>query len=100
MTSQSQETDDELLLRIRSGDEEAFLSLYKRRQGALYRFALHMSNSVQVAEDVTQEGFLAMLRDGCGYDSERGTLSGYLFGIARKLILRQIERGRLDVALE
>jgi len=100
MTAQSQETDDELLLRIRSGDEQAFLSLYRRRQGALYRFALHMSSSVAVAEDVTQDVFLTVLREECGYDPERGTLSGYLFGIARKLILRQMERGRAMVALE
>src|SRR3954447_3642403 len=100
MTSQSQETDDELLLRIRSGDEQAFLSLYRRRQAALYRFALHMSSSVSVAEDVTQDVFLAVLREECGYDPERGTLSGYLFGIARKLILRQMQRGRAMVALE
>jgi len=100
MTGPTQETDDELLLRIRSGDEEAFLSLYRRRQGALYRFALHMSSSIAVAEDVTQDVFLTVLREDCGYDPERGTLSGYLFGIARKLILRQMERGRSTVALE
>ena len=99
MTLHPQDTDDELLLSIRSGDEEAFLALYRRRQAALYRFALHMSGSAAVAEDVTQEVFLAVLRDDCGYDPERGTLSGYLFGIARKLILRQVERGRADVAL-
>jgi RNA polymerase sigma-70 factor, ECF subfamily len=37
------------------------------------------------------------LREECGYDRERGTLSGYLFGIARKLVLRNLERGRADV---
>ena len=100
MTPQLQETDDELLLSIRSGDEEAFLVLYRRRQGALYRFALHMSGSATVAEDVTQEVFLAILREECGYDPDRGTLSGYLFGIARKLVLRQLERGRADVVLD
>lgn len=94
------ESDDELLVRIRSGSEEAFLGLYRRRQGALYRFVLHMSGSAAVAEDITQEVFLALLRDGCGYDAARGTLSGYLFGIARKLLLRHIERGRLNVPLE
>src|SRR5439155_5924462 len=100
MTSQAQETDGELLLRIRSGDEQAFLGLYRRRQAALYRFALHMSSSVAVAEDVTQDVFLAVLREDCGYDPDRGTLSGYLFGIARKLILRQVERGRTNVTIE
>jgi RNA polymerase sigma-70 factor (ECF subfamily) len=100
MTPHQQETDDELLLQIRSGDQEAFLSLYRRRQAALYRFALHMSGSAAVAEDVVQEVFLALLREDLGYDPERGSLSGYLFGIARKLVLRHMERGRADVVLD
>src|SRR5215470_7454230 len=94
------ETDDDLLMRIQSGDEEAFMSLYQRRQAALYRFVLHMSGSASVAEDVIQEVFLVLLREGCGYDPSRGTLSGYLFGVARKLVLRQVERTRGDVALD
>src|SRR5215510_10390877 len=100
MTPHPAESDDELLLRVRSGDEQAFLGLYRRRQAALYRFALHMSGSVPVAEDVTQEVFLALLREDCGFDAARGTLSSYLYGIARKLILRHLERGRADIALE
>jgi RNA polymerase sigma-70 factor (ECF subfamily) len=93
------ETDDELLLRMRSGDEQAFSALYRRRQAAIYRFALHMSGSPATAEDVIQEVFLALIRDDCGYDPERGTLAGYLFGIARKLVLRHLERRRADVPL-
>ncbi|MEO8596394.1 MAG: RNA polymerase sigma factor [Candidatus Solibacter sp.] len=100
MTLAPGETDDELLLRTQSGDEEAFLTLYRRRQAGLFRFALHMGGSRPVAEDVTQEVFLALLREDCGFDPSRGTLSGYLFGIARKLVLRHLERGRSDVALE
>ena len=100
MTSAPVETDDTLLLRLKNGDEEAFLILYRRRQAGLFRFALHMSGSMPVAEDVTQEVFLALLREDCGYDPDRGTLSGYLFGIARKLVLRQLERGRSNVALD
>ena len=94
------ETDEQLLIRIHSGDEQAFVSLYRRRQAAIFRFALHMSGSDATAEDITQEVFLALIRDRCGFDPERGSLSGYLFGIARKLVLRHLERGRLDVALE
>ena len=100
MTPTPPETDDELLIRIHSGDEQAFLTLYRRRQAALYRFATHMSGSAAVAEDIVQEVFMALLREACGYDPQRGTLSGYLFGIARKLVLRQVERGRSDVALD
>jgi RNA polymerase sigma-70 factor, ECF subfamily len=94
------ESDEDLLIRIHSGDEQAFVSLYRRRQGAIFRFALHMTGAEAQAEDITQEVFLAILREQCGFDPARGTLSGYLFGIARKLVLRQMERGRLDVALD
>jgi RNA polymerase sigma-70 factor, ECF subfamily len=100
MAQYASQTDDELLFRLRNGDEQAFVALYRRRQGALYRFATHMSGSPAAAEDITQEVFLALLREECGYDKERGTLSGYLFGIARKLVLRNLERGRADVPLE
>jgi len=100
MTTPSPETDDELLMRMRNGDEQAFVSLYRRRQGAIYRFAMHMSGSAPAAEDVTQEVFLALIRDDCGYDPERGSLSAYLFGIARKLVLRQLERGKADLPLD
>ncbi|HTS28372.1 MAG TPA: RNA polymerase sigma factor [Bryobacteraceae bacterium] len=100
MTSRQPESDDDLLLLMRSGDEQAFVSLYRRRQAAIYRFAQHMSGSATVAEDITQEVFLALIRDECGYDPDRGTLSGYLFGIARKLVLRHLERGRSDVTLD
>jgi RNA polymerase sigma-70 factor, ECF subfamily len=94
------DADEELLIRIHSGEEQAFVSLYRRRQAAIFRFALHMSGSEALAEDITQEVFLAVIRDDCGFDPARGTLSGYLYGIARKQLLRHIERSRLDVTLE
>jgi RNA polymerase sigma-70 factor (ECF subfamily) len=62
MAPASTETDDVLLSRLRRGDEAAFVALYRRRQGAIYRFALHMSGSATAAEDITQEVFLALLR--------------------------------------
>jgi RNA polymerase sigma-70 factor, ECF subfamily len=88
------ETDDELLRRMRSGDEQAFVVLYRRLQGPIYRFALQMTGGAAIAEDVTQEVFLALIRNNCGYDVTRGALAAYLFGIARKLVLRHLERNR------
>jgi RNA polymerase sigma-70 factor (ECF subfamily) len=100
MMAGAPDSDQEILQGIRSGNEEAFLGLYRRRQGALYRFALHMSGSAPVAEDITQEVFMVLLRDECGFDPSRGTLSGYLFGVARKLLLRHLDRERADLSLE
>src|ERR1019366_9167430 len=94
------ESAHQLYERLRAGREQAFVALYHRRQPSLYRFALQMSGSAPVAEDITQEVFLALLREECGYDPNRGSLIAYLFGIARKLLLRQFERRRSDVGVD
>jgi len=86
--------DEDLLRLMSSGIEDAFTTLYRRRQGGVYRFALQMSGSASVAEDVTQEVFLALIRDAKGFDAERGSLAGYIYGIARNQVLRRIEKDR------
>ena len=96
----STDSDDRLMARLRAGDEAAFVSVYRHLQGGIYRFALRMCGSETAAEDVTQEVFLALIRDGSGFDPARGTLSAYLYGIARKQVLRHLERSRGDVALD
>ena len=91
---------DETLLRMAmAGDEEAFTRLYRRLRGVVYRFARQMSGSSSVAEDVTQEVFLVLLRRSELYDSRRGSLSTYLVGIARNEILRRLDRDRAYVTL-
>jgi RNA polymerase sigma-70 factor (ECF subfamily) len=78
--------------RIEAGDEEAFATLYRRRQGAVYRFALQMCGSPATAEEVTQEVFLALVETPGRYDSARGSVAGWLFGIARNRVLRWLEK--------
>jgi len=90
--NQMNESDEILLARMLDGDEEAFAALYRRRQGPVYRFALHMTNSVAAAEDITQEVFLALLETGHRFDSSRGSLLSLLYGIARNHALRRIEK--------
>jgi RNA polymerase sigma-70 factor (ECF subfamily) len=96
-------SDEDLLQRMLSGDEEAFVALYRRRQGGVYRFALHMSGSATAAEDVTQEVFLALMRDGAKFDPRRGSLAAFLYGIARNHVLRWLDRpafGELEARAE
>ena len=92
-------TDEELLRRMLAGDGEAFEKLYDRRQSGVYRFALRMSGSPQLAEDVTQDVFIALMRDGHQFDPARGTVAGYLYGMARHRVLRRLERERSFVSL-
>ena len=57
-------TDEELLARMRMGEEDAFDLLFTRREGLVYRFALRMSGSPALADDVTQDVFLALIQIG------------------------------------
>jgi RNA polymerase sigma-70 factor (ECF subfamily) len=85
-------TDERLLQLALDGDEEAFTALYRRRQGPIFRFALHMSGSTHIAEEVTQEVFIFLLQRGRDFDPERGVLAAYLFGVARNYVRRALER--------
>jgi len=90
MNLKNELSDSELLRLMLAGDEEALALLYRRRQGGIYRFALQMSGSKTIAEDVTQEVFLFLMRDGHVFDPAKGSLSAFLFGVARNYVLRRL----------
>jgi RNA polymerase sigma-70 factor (ECF subfamily) len=93
------DSDEDLLRRIAAGDAAAFTALFRRRQSDVYRFALHMTGRPPAAEDVTQDVFLALMRDAGRYDASRATVRGWLAGIARNHALRRLERERRIVPL-
>lgn len=92
-------SDEELLRLMMAGDGDAFEELYDRRQGGVYRFALRMSGSAEIAEDVTQDVFMALMRDGHQFDPARGNVAGYLFGMARHRTLKRLRRERTFVSI-
>ena len=92
-------SDEELLRRMSAGDADAFGKLYDRRQSNVYRYALRMSGSSAFAEDVTQDVFIALMRDAHQFDETRGTVAAYLFGITRHRVLRKLERERTFASL-
>ena len=78
-----------LLEGARRGEAEAFSRLFARLQGPIFRYATHMCGR-DAADDVVQETFLAVLRRPDRYDSTRGTVVNYLFGIARHFVLKRL----------
>lgn len=87
-------SDGDLLRLLAAGEEKAFLEFYRRYQGLVYRFALQMSGKAEVAEEVTQDVFIAVMNSAQRYDSERGSVPAFLYGIARNFVLRSLERER------
>lgn len=95
MDLKSDLSDSELLRLMLAGDAEALSVLYHRRQGGIYRFALQMSGSKSIAEDVTQEVFLFLMREGRVFDPSKGAVSAFLFGVARNHVLRRLRTEHL-----
>jgi RNA polymerase sigma-70 factor, ECF subfamily len=99
-TSGPKESDQALVERTAAGDREAFATLYRRHQGAIYRFARLMTGSPPAAEDIVQEVFLVLMKDAARYEAQRAALTTYLFGIARRVTRRRLLRERrfVDIA--
>jgi RNA polymerase sigma-70 factor (ECF subfamily) len=85
---------------MQAGDEQAFATLYRRRHRGIFRFVLHMGGSPEVAEDVTQEVFMMLIREAHRFDQSRGSLNAFLLGVARNHLLRRLQRERFYAPLE
>lgn len=88
-------SDSELLQLSAKGNEDAFLMLFLRHEGPVFRFALHMSGSRETAEEVTQEVFLTLLSERNQYAEQQGALQGYLIGVARNKVRRHLTEARV-----
>ena len=91
--------DIELMRRLSEGDEGAFLEFYRRHQGGLYRFAVHMTGRPELGADVVQETFLTLIRQAGKFDEEKGAPAAFLYGIARNHIRKLREKEGRYVAL-
>jgi RNA polymerase sigma-70 factor (ECF subfamily) len=89
--------DAGLLERARRGDEQAFSTLFARYQRSIYRYGAYMCGR-EAADDVVQDTFLAVLRQHARHDAPTSTLGGYLFGIARHVVIKRLA-AKGDVSL-
>lgn len=93
-------TDERLLKRASRGDETAFLLLYERHRDAIFRFAYRMLGSTALAEDVTHDCFLSLIKQPARFDATRATLRTYLFAAARNLALKHFRQSGSEVAID
>lgn len=100
MKAPSDPSDSALLQSMQAGDEEALAALYRRRQPIIYRFVLQMCGSQAIAEDVTQEVFMVLMREGHTFDPARGSLNAFLMGVARHHVLRRLQRERFYISMD
>lgn len=78
--------DEELMLAYAAGDAGAFAQLYDRHERAVYRFLLRSLRNPQLADDLLQETWLAVVRNAAGY-APRARFTTWLYGIARSKLI-------------
>jgi RNA polymerase sigma-70 factor (ECF subfamily) len=89
------DSDEHLLAQTAAGNAYAFAALFRRRQGQVFRFALHMTGSAASADDVTQDVFLVVMKSAGRYQPGRSGVMAWLLGIARNCARQRFDRDRL-----
>lgn len=92
--------DEVLLSRAEAGDQTAFLELYHRYRDLIFRFAFRVLGTVELAEDVTHDCFLNLIRKPENFNPELGSLSTYLYAAARNLALKYFRKSGREAGLE
>jgi RNA polymerase sigma-70 factor, ECF subfamily len=93
-------TDELLLSKAGKGDQAAFLELYERYREPIFRFAYRLLGSVEIAEDVTHDCFLSLIRKPENFRPERASLKTYLYAAARNLALKHFRDHGRETGLE
>ncbi|WP_326555047.1 RNA polymerase sigma factor [Micromonospora sp. NBC_01813] len=84
-------SDDDLLAqRFTAGDETALREIYDRYGRAVLHLATSTLGTRADAEDVVQTTFVAAWLGRDGFDAQRGSLLGWLLGIARRKVVDRI----------
>jgi RNA polymerase sigma-70 factor, ECF subfamily len=96
------QTEQELMRRLISGDEDAIRTLYARFARPVFGMGMRMLGSRVAAEELTQDVFLAAWRKASRYDAARGRLSTWLMTIAHNLAVDRLRReaGRIPTAMD
>jgi RNA polymerase sigma-70 factor (ECF subfamily) len=90
--------DSELLIRLRAGDEDAFMTLVDKYGSLMLRIALSHVRTRAVAEEVVQEAWLGVLQ-GLGRFEGRSSLKTWLLRIVANRARTRGEREARSVPL-
>lgn len=88
----SEARDRDLMIRIATGDEEAFRGLFGRYGPSAKALALRVVRQTHLAEEIVQEAFLALWKNPDGYDQGRGSVKSWLMGMVHHRAVDLVRR--------
>jgi RNA polymerase sigma-70 factor, ECF subfamily len=74
--------------------------LYERHRLPIFRFAYRLLGSIELAEDVTHDCFLGLIRKPENFNPSRGSLRTYLYAAARNLAMKHFRNVNREAALD
>lgn len=77
-----EKSDDETLIELRAGNQDAFAVIFERYHRLVYSTALRFLRDAGEAEDLTQSVFLEVFQKLGQFDPARGTLKAWLLQFA------------------
>ena len=83
--------DAELELAFRAGKDGALEAAYRRHGRSVYAFARRAAGD-DLADELTQDVFVAAWASASRYDPDRGALGGWLLGICRHKVVDALRR--------
>jgi RNA polymerase sigma-70 factor (ECF subfamily) len=86
--------DVELVTRVTTGDPEAFATLYRRYERAIFGFLYRLSGNRALAEDLLQETFTRVWVAAGTFSGERGAFRPWLYRIALNVTRSELGRKR------
>ncbi len=93
--------DDQLVLRIASGNAAALEELYDRYVRQCFGLALRILNDAALAEEVVQETFLKLWTRPESYSAERGKFVSWLLSLVHHRCIDELRRrSHTEVPLE
>ncbi len=90
--------DDQLMIRVQSGDLSAFDEIVERHQQALIGFFFKNTRDAGLSEDLCQETLLKIFNQAWDY-LPMGRFRGWMFRIARNLLIDDVRRRSSDALL-
>jgi RNA polymerase sigma-70 factor, ECF subfamily len=96
--SENRRTDEELMLEFCQGSREAFSQLFARYKQPLFGFFCRRLADPAQAEELTQETFLALLRNSLRYEP-RALFRTYLYAIGLKIMRAHRRKAALRAML-
>jgi RNA polymerase sigma-70 factor, ECF subfamily len=81
-----QHSNTQLIVRAKQGDTAAIGELYERYRLGVYRYLYYRAGDTQIADDLTSEVFIRMIRALSGYQVQNSSFQAWLYQIAHNLL--------------